>query len=126
METLLDTNFVLTCVKQRLDFFSLAPELFTENFEWAVPSEVLAELKEISERKGERIEDKESTKISLELLRLINPKEIKLGRRVVDDGIVDYLKKNPNTILATLDKNLKKRVENKIMSIKGKKNLMIS
>ncbi len=124
MEILLDTNFILTCVKQKIDFNSAANEIFDKKIEWLIPEEVIEELKKLSERKGEKTKDKESAKLSLELIKIIPHKTIKLNNQNVDKGIIDYLK-NKDIILATLDKKLKERAGVKILSIRGKKDLEI-
>ena len=125
MKILLDTNFILTSVKQKIDFPSKANELFDEKVEFITPIEVLDELKKLSTRKGEKIKDKLSAQVALEFLKILKIKKIKLKSKDVDDGIVSYLKEHKNIILATLDKQLKERVDNKILVIRGKKGLGI-
>jgi len=122
MKILLDTNFLITSVKQKIDFNSLANQLFNEKIEWIVPIEVLAELEKISMQKGEKTEDKESAKLALQLVADFD--NIPLGTNTVDNGIVRYAKNN-QVVIATLDKNLKKRFDNKILTIRGKKSLEI-
>lgn len=124
MKILLDTNFILACAKQKIDFASLADELFDENLEWIVPEEVLNELKEISEKKGEKVRDKDAAEVGLQIIKKTKLKEIKLKNKNVDAGIVNYLS-GKDIVLATLDKKLKSRVDNKIMTIRGKKSLEI-
>ena len=51
MKILLDTNFILTAVKQKIDFPSKADELFDMKVEFLVPAEVVQELKTLSKRK---------------------------------------------------------------------------
>ena len=122
MRVLLDTNFILSCTKQKIDFEDLAEHIFDEKIEWIVPREVLEELEKISKRKGERTRDKESAKISMEIISHLNPLIIELNSKNVDDGIVSYLNKNP-CVLATLDKELKKRTSCRILTIRLKKYL---
>jgi rRNA-processing protein FCF1 len=124
MEIMLDTNFILTCVRQKVDFASLANELTDEEVIFLVPSEVLNELKELSTRKGMKIIDKDAALLSLKILETIEPKprEVFLGNKTVDNGIINYIK-DKDIILATLDKGLKRKVSNKVLTIKGRKNL---
>ncbi len=124
MKILIDTNFILTCIKQRLDFFSKANEIIDEGIEWLVPAGVIKELEMISKRKGEKIIDKESAAIALEMLRLIEPQKIELDSRNVDQGIVNYAVKN-NIVVATLDRGIKKKINKKILTIKDIKSLEI-
>jgi len=122
MEVLLDTNFILTCVKQKLDFVSLANDLILDEIEWVVPYEVLDELSDLSTRIGMTTRDKESARVGISLLESLHPKKIRVGNKNVDDGIVNYTK-NKKIILATLDKGLRSRITNKILSIRGRQKL---
>ena len=126
MKILLDTNFILTCVKQKIDFADVANELFDEPIEWIVPQEVLNELGNLKDKKNIKIKDKNAAKLSFEILQSINPEIIKLrgNNPNVDIKIVNYISGKQIT-LATLDKDLKDRVTNKILTIRNKKNLEI-
>jgi rRNA-processing protein FCF1 len=52
MKILVDTNFVLTCVKQKIDFLSIAEEIISEKIEWLLPKQVEAELEKLFKRGG--------------------------------------------------------------------------
>ena len=123
MEILIDTNFVLTCVKQKIDFVYLVEKLSDEKVEWIVPQQVLNELGNLKDRVGMKNVDRDAAKLSFDILQMIKPEIVDLGRGPnVDIGIVNYIK-NKQIVLATLDKALKNRVENRILTIKGKKNI---
>jgi len=123
MKILLDTNFVLTCVKQKVDFASLADEICDGKIEWIVPQQVLNELGNLKDRVGIKTMDRDAAALSFEILQTINPQIIDLGKGPnVDIGIVNYIK-NKDIFLATLDRGLKNRVGNKILTIRGKKSL---
>jgi rRNA-processing protein FCF1 len=126
MEILLDTNFILTCIRQKIDFASLAEELFDESIKWIVPQEVLNELGQLKDKQGMKTIDKNSAELSFDIIQSLKPEVIKLGGNHpnVDIKIVNYLL-GKDIILATLDKGLKERVENKILTIRGKKSLEI-
>ena len=120
MKILLDTNFVLTCVKQKVDFARLVDEISDEKIEWIVPQQVLNELGNLKDRVGMKTADKEAAALSFDILQMIKPKIIDLGRGPnVDIGIVNFIRGKP-MVLATLDKGLKNRVGNKILTIRGK------
>lgn len=123
MKILLDTSFVVVCVKENIDFISLADEMFDEPITWVLPKEVEKELRDISVRKGEKIKDKDAAKIGLQILESVAEK-ISLENKVTDNGIVNYAKSH-EVIVATLDKELKKRVRGKVLTIRGKKGLDI-
>jgi len=120
MKILLDTNFVLTCAKQKIDFPSVANEIIDQKIEWLIPQDVLNEignLKKIPKQK-------QAAELSFQILQSLNPKIIELkGKNPnVDIKIVNYIT-DKNIVLATLDKNLKSRVKNKILTTRGKNNL---
>ena len=126
MKILLDTNFILTCVKQKIDFNNTANELFDKSIKWIVPQDVLNELGNLKDNKNIKVKDKNAAKLSFEILQAINPEIIKLrgNNPDVDIKIVNYIS-GKQIVLATLDKNLKNRVTNKILTIRNKKNLEI-
>lgn len=121
MEILLDTNFVLTCVKAKIDFPTLADEIIDQEIKWIVPQQVLNELGNIKDRKGTKKTDKEAAKLSFQILEQLDAKIINLGKNPnVDIAIVNYILDKP-IALATLDRGLKQRVpNNKILTIRGK------
>ena len=107
---LLDTNFILTCIKQKIDFFE---ELRFMGFEIIIPDRVIDELKKLKQTSA------------LKLLEKNNFKKIILIGRDVDNSIINYAKKNPEIIIATLDKELSNKLKNRKIIIRGKKKLEI-
>jgi rRNA-processing protein FCF1 len=124
MKILLDTNFVITATKNKLDFTSLANELVDEKIDWIIPQDVLNELGNIKDRKGTREKDKAAAKLAFDIIQNISPEIVDLpGKNPnVDIKIVNYIL-DKDIILATMDKDLKSRVKNKILTVRGKKNL---
>ena len=127
MKVLLDTNFILTCAKEKIDFDSLANEIFDEKIEWIVPCEVLNEIEKIKNSSGPGSKERLSSQLCLEILKSIKPQIVKLGGKSpnIDVRIINYLR-GKNIILATLDKELKKRAGGKILTLRGKKKLEIT
>jgi len=107
---LLDTNFIITCIKQKIDFFE---ELRFMGFEIIIPDRVIDELKKLKQT------------LALKLLEKNNFKKIILIGRDVDNSIINYAKKNPEIIIATLDKELSNKLKNRKIIIRGKKKLEI-
>ena len=70
--------------------------------------------------------DKNAAKLSFDVLRALNPVIVELSGKCpnVDIKIVNYIL-GKKIVLATLDKGLKGRVDNQILTIKGKKSLQI-
>ena len=107
---LLDTNFILICIKQKIDFFE---ELEFMGFEILIPDKVIDELKKLKQTSA------------LKLLEKNNFREIILAGKNVDNSIINYAKKNPEIIIATLDKELSNKLKNRKIIIRGKKKLEI-
>jgi rRNA-processing protein FCF1 len=127
MEIVLDTNFILTCAKQGIDFVSLTNKLIDEGIVWVVPQDVLNELGYLKDSSEIGYKDREAARLGFEILQAIDVQVIELkGKNPnVDIKIVNYLLDNKRAVLATLDKDLKKRVKNKILGIKGKSGLVL-
>ncbi len=119
MKILLDTNFILTCIKEKIDFDALANEIFDQRIEWLLPDKVIQEIAGISQSQGAK---KQQAKIALEIIKNLDYKKVKLEHSVVDEGIARYVNQH-KVILATLDRKLKSRVGVKILTIRGGKSL---
>ena len=125
MEILLDTNFILTCVLQKIDFVELSEEMFNEKLNWILPKQVINELKKIEKNLKQKRKFREGAKLSLEILETMNLKIVDLNKNPnIDIAIKDYISDKP-IVLATNDKGLKKRVKNRILSIRGTKSLIL-
>lgn len=124
MKILLDTNFAITCAKNKIDFPMVADEVIDEKIEWLIPQDVLNELGNIKDREGIKVADRNAAELSFEILKKLKPKVIDLpGKNPnVDIKIVNYII-DKDIVLATMDKDLKSRVNNKILTVRGKNNL---
>ena len=107
---LLDTNFILSCIKQKIDFFE---ELYLKGFQIIIPDKVIDELKKLKQTSA------------LKLLEKNNFKEIILTGKNTDNSIINYENKNPDILIATLDKQLSDKLKNGKIIIRGKKKLEI-
>ena len=116
-KVILDTNFILTCIKQKIDFFE---EISFLGVQVIVPGEVIDEL-------GLLKKDKKSAAaaFALKLLSLNKFEKVSLGTKKVDKGLIDYARKDPHVIIATLDEDIKGKLKNYKMVVKGKKKLEI-
>ena len=126
MQILLDTNFILTTTKQKIDIQETMDQITSQPIEWLVPQDVLNELGNLQDKKGTKETDKQAARLSFEIIQKLNSKIINLPTKNpnIDIKIVNYILDKP-IVLATLDKNLKSRIKNKILTIRGKKNLEI-
>lgn len=116
-QAILDTNFIMTCLKQKIDFFE---ELRFMGFQILIPKQVIAELERMSKtKKGSA---KEYSELALNFLRINRPRIIDLKTKGVDKGLIKYSKKNPAVAIATLDREVKAKSHHKIV-IREKKRL---
>lgn len=111
-QTLIDTNFILTCMKQKIDFFEEIPLI---GIQIIIPEEVIAELEKLKKETALRLLENEKEKFD----------KVKLGSKNVDNAIVNFAKKNPDIIIATLDKGIKNKINNRKITIRNKKKLEI-
>jgi len=124
MKILLDTNFIITCAMQKINFDAIMNGLTSEEVKWIVPEEVLTELRGLKFGGKIKIKERNAVTIGIEIIEKLGVKVVKLSETAndVDTKIVNYIKDKP-IVLATLDKALQKRTSNKILTIRGKNNL---
>jgi rRNA-processing protein FCF1 len=118
MEVLLDTNFIISCLRKRIDFLE---ELSGLGFKSKVPREVLQELKDIKMMKKTGRETRSTIDVAFQILDERNVKKVKVGGRTVDEGLI--AKGKTGTYIATLDNGIKREIPNKIV-IDSAKNLL--
>jgi len=63
--------------------------------------------------------------LSLRIIIANRLRKIKLPSRNVDNGIKKFADQNPDAIIATLDRELKHRIENKKLVIRNRKKLEV-
>jgi rRNA-processing protein FCF1 len=112
-KVLLDTNFILTCVRQKIDLFE---EIYLMGMQILIPEQVINEI--------ERIKNLNSQP-ALKLLEKNKFKKIDIGRGHVDKKIIQFAKENPDLTIATLDREIKNKTKNPKLIIRGKKKLEI-
>lgn len=118
---ILDTNFILTCVKQKIDFFEY---LEMQGLKILIPKQVIRELESIVNSK-KKLHFRENAKLALSLLERNFFSKIDLKIKNVDSGILKFAKSNKDLIVATLDRGIKSKVQNQKMVIRGKKKLEV-
>lgn len=118
MKAILDTNFILTCLKQKIDFLSSFSEM---GIEPVIPEEVIAELKRIKSMKQKKKSDRDIAELALDFIGESSFEQIVLGSKKVDNALVKYAKENPETIIATLDGRIRKRAGRAVIITDKKK-----
>lgn len=108
MEVLLDSSFIISCVKKRIDFIS---ELEGMGFKVLLPKEVFEEIKDL--KVNSDYETRAAVRVALELLKKRKVAGVTLGDRQVDEGLIEFGKKG--AYIATLDAAIKRSVPNKVV-----------
>lgn len=119
-QVLLDTNFLLTCIKQKIDSFE---EIKLKGIKILIPKQVIDELKTLEHRDHKK--SSYESQIALKLLKKEDFEEIDLQDTKTDRAIIKFAKKNPKVIIATLDKEMQEKIKGKKLIIRGKKKLEI-
>jgi rRNA-processing protein FCF1 len=110
-------------VRQKIDFFEQIENL---GFEIIVPEQVMKEIEKLT-RHGKSLKLREQAELSLKILKVSKEgfRKVKMKSRNVDNGIKKFADANPQAIIATLDRELKKRTSNQKLVIRDKKKIEV-
>ena len=112
---LLDTNFLLIPHQFRVDIFMQIDSISTFQYKIFILDKTIEELKNIVEK--QKGKNKEAAKIALKLIAIKNIGIIKTkGNEKTDDIVLDIAAKD-DYIVATQDKDLKRRLINQNVSV---------
>ena len=120
-QVVLDTNFILTAIQNKIDFIEGITFL---GLTPVVPKQVISELNKIVESK-KKLKFKDDAKLGLMILSKKKIEKIDLKNDYVDDGLIDYAEQNKTAIIATMDKELKSKLSNQRLVIRASKGLEI-
>jgi rRNA-processing protein FCF1 len=125
-QVILDTNFLVYCAKQKIDYAREISNLVNEGYELVVPSQVLEELEKI-QKSAKKYTDKTAAKLAIALLKFNKVKILKndLRESYADKAILDIASQAKGDIVATIDKVLAKRLRkhSQIILIEGMRKL---
>ena len=123
MKVILDTNFLIYCAKEKLDYIEALRDLLNENYELVVPEQVIKELKKLKGDKLKKVsgKDKSAADLALQLLEVNKIKEIKPVGKNVDEAIVNLAKKDKKNIVCTLDREMRHTLGRVILINRGEK-----
>ncbi len=121
-KVILDTNFILSCIRKKIDFFE---EIKFKGLKILIPNQVISEIKRIVKSK-KKLKFIEEAKIALRLLEKNKFIKIDLPIKNVDKGLINLARQDKNIIIATLDKEIKNKIQNPKLVIKGNKKLEIT
>lgn len=109
MEVILDSSFIISCVKRKIDFLE---ELEQLGFRIIVPKEVLQEMKDLKLRSPHA--EKSAIEVALDIFsrRKIEKMSLSEGKSV-DEGLISLGKKG--AFIATLDGGIRRVVPNLVV-----------
>ena len=116
-QVILDTSFILTAIKNKIDFIE---EITFRGLTPMVPEQVINELKKIIESK-KKLKFKDDSQLAIKILS--KTKRVDIKNDYVDEGLMDYAEQNKTAIIATMDKELKSKIQNQKLVIRSKKRL---
>ena len=108
MEVVLDSNFVISCIKRKIDFLG---QLEEQGFKILLPREVFQELKDL--RTDVPHDERTAIDMALEMLGSKKMKKVSLGNLNVDQGLIALGRKG--AYIATLDAAIKRAVPNRVV-----------
>jgi len=120
-QAILDTNFILTCVKQKVDFFKDIPNM---GLEILISKQVIEEIKRVA-NSTKKLKFRDDAKLAQVILERNKFKKIDIRGKYVDKGLIKYAKEHPRLIVATLDREIKSKIVNSKLVIRGKKKLEV-
>ena len=120
-KVLVDTNFILSAVRNKFDFYEA---LTDAGHSILIPEEVLKEVRAISEFRASK-KTLDEALLALKIVNAIIYQKISCPGNDADDGIRKYLAAHPETLLATMDKALKKSVRNRKVVIRNRKKIEV-
>lgn len=109
-QIILDTSFILTAVKQKVDFFE---KIEYEGFKVLIPQQVFRELRGLGANLAQKIIEQNKFKL------------LKIDGKDADEAIINFTKKNPTAIVATMDQELSKKIKNPKMIIRQLKRIEV-
>ncbi|MBM3230465.1 hypothetical protein FJZ22_02305 [Candidatus Pacearchaeota archaeon] len=107
MEAILDTNFILACLRRNISFLD---ELEAQGFKPILAHEVFEELKDL--RQTATLSDRVALDLAFALFEKRKVHKMTLGHHKVDEGLI--IKGKKGAYIATLDAGIRRVVPNSI------------
>ena len=117
MEVLLDSSFIISCMKRKIDFISQLEEL---GFRIVVPREVLQEMKDLRQKVTH--DERTAIDLGLKLIENRKVKKVGIGNGRVDEHLIK--KGREGAYIASLDNAIKKMIPNRVL-ISDAKNAIV-
>ncbi len=116
---ILDTNFLMLPFQFKVDLFKEIDRIIDEKYEIFIVDKTKEELEKLI--KGGKEKERKAAKLALQLIKKFNIKIINTQGNNVDDIIIQL--KDKDTIVATMDIELRKRLGGDVIVLRQKKYL---
>jgi len=125
MEVYLDTSFIVSCIRKKIDFIS---ELEDLGFKIILPREVFQEMKGLRKDSKQSHADRMAIDLAFKMFEKTKIKKTTLGGRIerrvkVDEALIS--KGKEGFYIATLDNGIKRNVPNKVIISNAKNSVMV-
>ena len=120
MKVILDTNFLIYCAKEKLDYIEEINNILNEGFDLVVPEQVIEELKRLR-IKAKKGKDKDACDLALKILDKKKINIVHPAGKSVDDAIIQLAQENSKNIVCTLDREMRWELGRVILISRGKK-----
>jgi rRNA-processing protein FCF1 len=122
IRVILDTNFLVYCAEQKIDYAVDIQNLINEGYELITAPQVVEELKKIYTT-SKKFSDRSAAFLALKILETNKVKVITSEGKYADDAIFNLVR--VGSVVATLDLELRKRLEGRarVIVVKGQKKL---
>jgi rRNA-processing protein FCF1 len=120
MKVILDTNFLIYCAKEKLDYIEEINNILNEGFDLVVPEQVIGELKRLK-IKAKKGKDKDACDLALKILDKKKINIVQPSGKSVDDAIMQLAQENSKNIVCTLDREMRWELGRVILVSRGKK-----
>lgn len=109
MKIILDTNFLIYCAANKLDYTEQISEMINEDYELVVPEQVVNELTKLKNDKLKKVsgKDKIAADLALQLLDFNKIKRVKTKGSNVDEAIINLAAEDEKNIVCTLDREMR-------------------
>ena len=126
MKVILDTNFLIYCAKNKLDYVEEIDELVGEGHELVVPLQVIDELEKLKNDKWKKVsgKDKEAIALALQLLAFNKIKRVNTEGKTVDEAIINLSEEHKKNIVCTLDREMRNNLPRVILINRYRKLIM--
>jgi len=115
MEVLLDSSFIISCIRERIDFLE---QLSEQGFKVKIPREVMQEMKDLRKKSRLSQDSRKAIDVAMKMFEQRKVKKISMGEGPVDDWLIK--KGQEGYYIATLDGGIKNKVPNKIIIFRAK------